>query len=86
MAFSKPMSRILWCQGRQSSQPSPRPWAWALDGSLLRVASPVGFVQNQPPQPIELDVLCGFYMIHQASRGGDEDIDSFADSVYSCVS
>lgn len=33
-----------------------------------RRGSPVGFVQNQPLDPAEVNVLCGFYVIHEPPR------------------
>lgn len=84
MSFSKPRSRSLRCgekafpatrrrngtprglrAGRgQRSGPLPGPSRFRAS----RRGSPVGFVQNQPLDPAEVNVLCGFYVIHQPPR------------------
>lgn len=43
--------------------------------------SPVCFIHNQPPYSTKVNVLRGFYMIHEAPRSWDKDIYAFAESV-----
>lgn len=59
---------------RQRPRKQPFPASWK--------GSPVCFIQNQPLDLTEVNVLCGFNMIHEAPGSCDEDIYSFPESVY----
>ena len=93
-SFSKPKSKILRFQGRSfnlhaymeccrapevsvKTQKQPFPFTPHVSWK----GSPVCFIQNQPTDLTEMDVLGGFYMIHEAPRSGDEDIYSFSEPV-----
>lgn len=46
-----------------------------------RLALPVGLIQDEPPDAAEMNALGGLDVVHQAARSGDQNVDSFAQSI-----